>query len=433
MKHYNNTKSYKNIYEIDKRNKTARYSFYILLLGIIAMFLPWTQNIKSNGKVTTLRQETRSQKIYSIIAGKIVNWYVKEGDIVKSGDTLLQIAEVKDDYMDPQLLTRTQEQIDAKSKGVYFYEEKANANQKQIDALQQGMSIKKNQINNKLKQIKFKITSDSAQCISAENDYQIAVKQYNRQKELFDQGLVSLVQLEQRNLTLQNALAKNISAQNTLANSKQELSVFMLELNAIEQEYLDKINKAQSESMSAMSQSVSNKAEVSKLQNQISNYKQRTSYYYITASQDGQVVQVKKSGIGEMLKEGEVIGEMVPTISDNVVEIFVNPLDIPLLSLGQKVRLIFDGFPAIVFSGWPQASYGTFVGKVYTIENNLSPEGKYRVLVAPDIKERAWPPQIRLGAGVQAIALLKNVPIWYELWRNINGFPPDFYKPKNEK
>jgi hypothetical protein len=34
-----------------------------------------------------------------------------------------------------------------------------------------------------------------------------------------------------------------------------------------------------------------------------------------------------------------------------------------------------------------------------------------------------------MGTGAQGIALLKDVPIWYELWRNINGFPPDYYKP----
>jgi len=29
------------------------------------------------------------------------------------------------------------------------------------------------------------------------------------------------------------------------------------------------------------------------------------------------------------------------------------------------------------------------------------------------------------------MVLLKDVPIWYELWRQINGFPPDYYLPKN--
>lgn len=38
-----------------------------------------------------------------------------------------------------------------------------------------------------------------------------------------------------------------------------------------------------------------------------------------------------------------------------------------------------------------------------------------------------------MGTGVQGIAILNDVPVWYELWRNINGFPPDYYEVKNEK
>jgi hypothetical protein len=108
---------------------------------------------------------------------------------------------------------------------------------------------------------------------------------------------------------------------------------------------------------------------------------------------------------------------------------FVRPLDLPLLAAGQKVRFLFDGFPAIVFSGWPQASSGTFGGVIVAVESNVSVNGKFRVLVKEDTNDKPWPKQLKIGAGAQGIALLKDVPVWYELWRNINGFPPDYYKP----
>ncbi len=95
---------------------------------------------------------------------------------------------------------------------------------------------------------------------------------------------------------------------------------------------------------------------------------------------------------------------------------------------------MFDGFPAIVFSGWPNATYGTFAGKVAVIENSVSGNGMFRVLVAEDTTDKHWPKQLRLGGGAQGIALLKNVPVYYELWRNINGFPPEYYTAeKNDK
>ncbi len=44
--------------------------------------------------------------------------------------------------------------------------------------------------------------------------------------------------------------------------------------------------------------------------------------------------------------------------------------------------------------------------------------------------------QHEIGTGASGIAILNDVPIWYEIWRNINGFPPDYYQvntQKNEK
>jgi HlyD family secretion protein len=155
--------------------------------------------------------------------------------------------------------------------------------------------------------------------------------------------------------------------------------------------------------------------------------------YTITAPQTGQIVRAKKAGIGEILKDGEMIVEIVPSDIDYAIEMFVRPVDLPLLARGQKVRLLFDGFPAIVFSGWPEASYGTFGGEVAAIENSLSSNGSYRVLIKEDTSDKQWPTQLMMGTGAQGIALLKDVPIWYELWRNINGFPPEYYRPEMDE
>jgi hypothetical protein len=104
-----------------------------------------------------------------------------------------------------------------------------------------------------------------------------------------------------------------------------------------------------------------------------------------------------------------------------------------LLGVGQQVRFTFDGVPAIVFSGWPDASYGIFNGKVIAVENAANKNGNFRVLVAEDTSKKPWPYALRIGAGARGFALLKDVPVWYELWRNINGFPPEFYQSNIEK
>ena len=157
------------------------------------------------------------------------------------------------------------------------------------------------------------------------------------------------------------------------------------------------------------------------------NYSVRAGMYYITAPQDGYITKALQSGIGETIKEGTQILSIMPAKYDLAVIMYVNPLDLPLLEKGQKVRLQFDGWPAVVFSGWPNTSYGTYGGKIFAIDNFIYDNGKFRVLIAPDPDDQPWPEALRVGGGTDNMVLLKNVPVWYELWRQVNGFPPDYY------
>ncbi len=425
--------SYNNIYRHNKNSRISFWFYGFIILLLILLFLPWTQNIRTKGTVTTLRQEQRPQQMNTIIPGKIVKWHVKEGDFVKPGDTIVQLAEIKDDYLDPSLVGRTKEQIKAKELSVDYYQNKVDATESQIGALNAGRELKQNQLQNKMLQLRLKVQSDSMELIAASNDFKIADVQYKRQKAMFDSGLVSLTQLEQRNQVYQTAMAKKVSAENKLAAARQDLTITQIEMNSVEQEYAEKISKTQGDQFQSLSQIATGQGDIAKLQNQYTNYSIRSGLYYITAPQSGQVTKAKKAGIGEIVKEGEMLVEIVPDNIQYAVELFIRPVDLPLVAKGQTVRFLFDGFPAIVFSGWPNASYGTFGGKIVAVENSVSENGKFRVLVAEDSHDKPWPKELKVGTGANGIALLKNVPLWYELWRNVNGFPPDYYKPTTEQ
>lgn len=428
-----NLKSYSLIYHHNKKSRVKIWFFICIGIFVIFLFLPWTQNIRAKGSVTTLYQDQRPQQVNTIIGGRVMKWYIKEGDYVEAGDTLVQLTEVKVDYLDPNLLQRTQEQLAGKQQSVEYYKSKVDVTQQQIDAINNGLQLKLNQLANKLNQLQLKVQADSAESAAAKNDLNIAMLQYNRQKALYDSGLVSLTQLETRNQQYQNALAKKISAENKLANSKQDLTITRIEMNALEQENIEKVTKAQGDQYQSLTQIASGQADIAKLENQYASYNIRNGMYYVLASQSGQVVKAQKAGIGEFVKEGDMIAEIVPDKIQYAVELFVRPLDLPLISTGQTVRFMFDGFPAIVFSGWPKASSGTFGGQVVAVESNISVNGKFRVLVKENPDGKPWPKELKIGTGVQGIALLKDVPVWYELWRNINGFPPDYYKPTTEQ
>ena len=265
------------------------------------------------------------------------------------------------------------------------------------------------------------------------NEYSVSKRQIDAAKLMLDSGVISLTDFERRKVTFQNSQAKRIGSESKFLQSKQELNNLFIEKNSTVQEYTDKISKAEGEKFSSLSNIASGEADVSKLENSYSNYDIRNQLYYIRAPQSGQITKAKKAGLGEMLKEGEMIVEIVPTDVQHAIELFISPMDLPLISKGQKVRFIFDGFPAIVFSGWPNSSYGTFGGVVSAIETSVSTNGKFRILVTEDPKEKPWPKQLSIGGGANGIALLKDVSIWYELWRNINGFPPEYYQSEYAK
>jgi len=408
-----------------------RFLLAFAFFGMMVLFLPWTQNITAKGLVTTLRLNQRPQTIQSPIPGKIEKWFVQEGDFVKMGDTILEISEIKSEYFDPNLVSRTNDQLKAKSSSVISYDEKIKALDRQINALMTERALKLKQTQNKLLQSRLKVKSDSIDLQAAQTQIEIAERQYNRIVTLQDEGLKAVKDVEEKRLKLQEAQAKLISQENKYLASKNEVLNAEMEISSVEASYSDKISKAQSDKYTAQSSQFDTQAQVSKLENEYSNYEIRNKLRYITASQDGYINKVLRGGIGVTFKEGESLVGIMPAQIDLAVESFVEPIDLPLLHIGEKVRIQFDGWPAIVFSGWPNVSYGTYGGEVVAIENFISDNGKYRVLLAPDKEDNPWPSAIRVGSGAYTMALLDDVPIWFELWRKINGFPPNFYQPEN--
>ncbi len=409
-----------------------RFLLSFAIIFLVVLFLPWTQNVTGEGFLTTLTPDQRPQTIQSPIPGQIERWYVREGDYVQKGDTILHISEVKNEYFDPQLVERTGQQIRAKEMAVTSYQEKVKALETQIGALEKERGLKLEQARNKLYQSKLKVQSDSIDLEAAKTNISIAERQYDRVVQLESEGLKAVTDVEGRRLKLQETQAKLISQENTLYTSKNDVINAQVEISRVQAEYADKIAKARSDMFTAQSSQFDTEAQVTKLENEFTNYAMRNDLYYIRAPQDGFINRAIQGGLGETFKEGDRLVGIMPANINMAVETFVDPLDLPLMHIGEKVRIQFDGWPAIVFSGWPNLSYGTYGGVVVAIETFISDNGKYRILLAPDPEDHTWPTDLRAGSGAYTIALLDDVPIWFELWRQLNGFPPNYYQPESE-
>lgn len=422
--------------DIFTKHYHKRFKKFLLVFSsviLVILFLPWTQNISGKGNVTTLTPNQRPQTLQSQIPGRIEQWFVREGDFVKKGDTILRISEIKSDYFDNQLTQRTKDQLNIKTESVNAYKNKVIALENQINALQRERGLKLEQAKNKLAQAHLKVKSDSIDLQAAQTKNGIAKIQFERAVNLQKEGLKAVKDVEEKRAKLQEATAKFISQQNKYLVSKNNVINASLNISTLQASYDDKLAKAKSSLFTAKSATLDTEAQVSKLAINVANYTKRNSLLYITAPQDGYINKAIKSGIGETFKAGEALVGIMPANYELAVEMYVRPIDLPLIHIDEDVRVQFDGWPAIVFSGWPNVSYGTYGAKVVAIENFISSNGKYRVLLAPNKNTEPWPKAIRVGSGAKTIALLDNVPIWFELWRQINSFPPNFYQPNKKQ
>ncbi len=386
----------------------ARFFMVVLLIFIIILFLPWQQNIRGTGKVTPFNPGNRPQTVETAIAGRIQKWYVQEGDYIEKGDTIITLSEIRESYFDPLLLLRLKQQIEAKEQGLVAKREKAQALTRQIEALKLGLD-------NKISQTQAKLDAELIRFDNLKN-------QYERNKTLYEAGNIPLTKFQEIEYKYRGAQADYLNVK--------------IELDRVRAEFLDKISQVESYLSQTEAEIFETQADLVRLRNQYANMQIRNQQYQIIAPQDGFVVKAMKAGIGETIKEGDAVCMIMPvaeTKTDIAAEMYIRAMDVPLVGKGRKVRIIFDGWPALQFSGWPSVSVGTFGGVVKVIDMVNTGPGEFRLLIVPDSTDTPWPKQLRVGSGIKGWVMLDNVPVWYEIWRQLNGFPPSLYQEPLEE
>jgi multidrug efflux pump subunit AcrA (membrane-fusion protein) len=161
----------------------------------------------------------------------------------------------------------------------------------------------------------------------------------------------------------------------------------------------------------------------------------RQSAQIVRAPRDGRILRINAGDSATLVKQGDVLATFAPEESGRVVELYVDGRDVPLIRPGRRVRLEFEGWPAIQFSGWPSIAQGMFDGRVRAIDLSASDSGLFRVLVEPAPDRAPWPrqPYVRLGAKVRGWVLMDTVSAGFELWRQLNDFPLQFERPGDAK
>ncbi|PSQ77472.1 MAG: hemolysin secretion protein D [Bacteroidetes bacterium QH_7_62_13] len=164
------------------------------------------------------------------------------------------------------------------------------------------------------------------------------------------------------------------------------------------------------------------------LNRKVDNVEQRASNAVVRAPIDGTISSISRVGPGQTVKKGSPLALVAPQTDDRAVELFVSSIGASLIEPGRQVQLQFSGFPALQFSGLPDASIGTFAGTVRFVNPVDDGSGRFRMLVVPDTSadHADWPSPdyLRQGAPARGSVLLSNVSLGYEIWRRMNGLPP---------
>ena len=295
-----------------RRKGFLRVLLFLVILSIGLLFAPWTQFVRGKGTITALTPDQRPQTIQNTIAGKIEQWYVKEGDLVEAGDTILFLSEIKTEYFDPLLIDRVKEQVEAKAMAIDAYENKLKALDQQISSLNDLQRFKIQTIDNDVKRAHLKVSSDSASWVASKVEYETQLQRLKRQESLYENGLVSLTELESRRLKLQSAEAEMIRAQNEYSRSVNAYITTLIEQDQVVSEYAEKISDVKSKRSSAGTELFNGLADMAKMKNQLANYQLRNDMYYVVSPIRGYITQALQVGIGENLKENSSLVTIVP-------------------------------------------------------------------------------------------------------------------------
>ena len=401
--------------QVNRLFKILIWAFFIIPL--IFLFLPWQQNISARGKVTAFAPFERAQTIDAPIQGLIAQWHVQEASQVKTGDLLLEMRDI-----DPNFKKRIESQRDNLSNRLQAKKEELNSYEMQQKNMKIARDAKIASAKFKLDVAEQKIRAASESMISAQATLDTAEFQVKRLQRLLEDGLVSKRDEEVAERDYEVAKRSFGSAQAQHQSALAESKSAKAEIRQVQSD-----TQAELESTSAIIKKIYGElmdSENSLTSSEISVSRQDTQK--VLAPRDGVVFRLPFNSSSQIVSQGEALLVIQPNTNAPAVEFIVDGRDAPLIKKESKVRLEFEGWPAIQVPGWANVGVGTFGGKVGFIDPIDNGTGNFRVMIVPDPTEQPWPQSnfLRQGISAKGWILLEKVSIGYELWRIFNGFPP---------
>ena len=443
-----------------RSSKPARVIAGFLITGLcsavcLMAFAPWQQTVKGSGRVINYDPSVRPQPIESPIGGRVVRLGegVREMAFVEEGQLIAELAD-----LDPERLTRLQAQLTNSELVVSQAEAALSAAKSELRQAENAVTVYRSQVQT-LERVREETLATAGAYVEASRKNLTAAEKsladreailtqaeadYRRQKTLYEKGIKSELTFQTAEQKYKSALAAVERAKADVAAAEQEVEAKRRDRETKGESARASIQSAEATVRNAEAKVESSRGYVAKAEQdlrkaenaktELESSVSRQSNQKVVAPISGVLAEVNLDAGGGVVSQGEMLGRIVPQTEDRVVELYLDGNDAPLVAPGRHVRLQFEGWPAIQFSGWPSVAVGTFGGEVLSVDAAESANGMFRVLVKevsgvdPEsgLVEEPWPQGrfLRPGVRSQAWVLLETVPLWWEVWRNLNGFPP---------
>ena len=403
--------------------RTLLIIFVVLVIGLL--LLPWQQNVSGTGNLIAFAPEDRQQSLGAPIEGLVLKWFVPEGANLKKGDPVVELSD-----NDARFVDRLENQRSSFEEQRRNYYDKVQSLQAQVSNTQDALTAGVAAFEAKVSQAEQKLAAARQKFTAAEAAFETARINVERQQALRTDGLVSQRQLEVTQLKATKSRTEKDGAQADLTGAGLALGAARQELNKARSEAASKVDDTRAKLNAARAELAGVEAKLAELDTKLARQAQRI----VRAPMDGILLRQSALPGVQQVKKGESLGMIVPANGNLAAALIVDGNDAAIVSPGRKVRLQFEGWPAVQFAGWPAVAAGTFGGIVQFVDSASDAQGNFRVVVMPDKDDTPWPEQrfLRLGARTKGWILLDEVRLGYELWRRFNGFPPAIETPKSK-
>lgn len=393
-----------------------------ILTAAVLWFAPWQQSVAGTGRVIAFAPLDRQQPVQTPIAGRLVRWHIQEGDVVIAGQLL---ATIEDN--DPEFAGRLARVRDTADVRLLAAQQSVRVLAEQILSLGSAQLSAVDAATRRVGMAVDRLRGAEQSKDAAAAAARTAELNLVRIKALASDGLSSTRELELADLAAQTTVAESQRADANVRAARGEVAVLDAERKRTDAAMRADIDRARATLESARSDAARAEGELQERATAVA----RQDTMQIVAPRGGTILRMRAGEGAEYVTAGDTIATLVPDTTSRAVELSLSGRDGPLVSAGRKVRLQFEGWPAVQFVGWPSVAVGTFPGVVAFVDAAADPLGRVRVVVVPDPSAEPWPSGALLRQGVRANGwvLLDRVRLGFELWRQWNGFPPSTSAP----